>query len=217
MSTAPIRLPPPFIGDLSTQDAAVLATIAKDQRVLEFGAGGSTQVFAAVALSVVCFETDGDWIARTQRNLERLGRSADAVRFEHYDLAHVSGTGPYDVIFVDGEPSKREAFARAAWPELGTGGLLVFHDDRTGERDVVMRVASDLTREICEIYFDVAGSNLAMLRKLVMPRYENWNVVETRESWEHGGNEDVPEAFLERIVERTARHFALEYMVPVLR
>ena len=93
MNTEALCYPPPFIGDLSTQDAAVLATMAQGARVLEFGAGGSTQIFAAVADGCVSMETDGDWISRTQRNLLRLDLPIERVRFMHYDLDQLTRSG----------------------------------------------------------------------------------------------------------------------------
>ena len=211
MNTEQLITPPPFIGDLSTQDAAVLATMAKGRRVLEFGSGGSTQIFAEVSREIVSMETDGDWILRTQRNLARLEAKQPLirarVRFMHYSLDALVGLGPFDMIFVDGESSRRHDFAAKAFAELGEGGIMAFHDSRTTERDVVLQVALWNSEEVEAVHFHIAGSNVAAICKATMAPYQNWNLVEQRQGWEHGGNEDVPGDFYEKILDRTQRHW----------
>ena len=66
-----------FVGDLSRTDAHLLARYASTAGViLEFGVGGSTQIFAQ-ALSengrVLAIDTDIEWIKTTRARLRRLG------------------------------------------------------------------------------------------------------------------------------------------------
>lgn len=210
----PLQHPAPFVGDLSTQDAAALTTMARGARVLEFGCGGSTQIFASVAASVTSYETDPGWIEKTQRNLARLDL-ADKVSFRSYHQPMSQDIGPFDLIFVDGAPDSRPAFALSAFPMLVDDGLMVFHDCRTPERDVVLRTAREFMNLVGEVLFDVAQSNLAVIRRKPMPAYENWNVTEGRAHWEYGGpEEDQPQPFADAVMARSARFFRAG-MVPV--
>lgn len=203
----PSEFPVPFVGDLSTQDAAALTTMARRAHVLEFGCGGSTQIFAAVAASVVSVETDPGWIAKTQRNLVRLGFAENAVTFRGYDEPYGSDH-PFELVFVDGDPSRREAFALGAFAHLAQDGLMVFHDSRSVERATVFRVAATFMHMVGELLLDVAGSNLAVIRKRTMPPYEDWNAAEGRAHWEYGGpEEDQPTPFVDAVSARSARFF----------
>ena len=66
-----------YIGDISAQDVALLRELAvQAEDILEFGAGGSTQVFAQAApgrASITSVETDARWVERTLANLSLLG------------------------------------------------------------------------------------------------------------------------------------------------
>src|SRR6267378_847360 len=59
-----------YIGDISREDAALLArTAAGARRILEFGAGASTQVLAISApqgAEIVTVETKPEWVASTR-------------------------------------------------------------------------------------------------------------------------------------------------------
>lgn len=178
-------MPIKFIGDLSIADAWVLSDLSLGKRVLEFGSGGSTQIFAQVAKLVTSVETDPAWIARTEDNLSLLGDHAP-VDFVPFDL--FAYCGEYDVIFVDGVPDKRLQFALAAWPLLAKGGTMLFHDTRRFEyfREVAWLMQMHFS-EIGTVLINEDDSNLTLLCKREAPLYyENWNDVEGKPAWAYG-------------------------------
>ena len=108
-----------YIGDISREDAELLArTAAGARRILEFGAGASTQVLAQSAsegAEIVTVETKPDWVERTRANLRRLGIRRE-VRFVPYRGFWRSVQGPFEMIFDDGIDRLRAEFAERAWP-----------------------------------------------------------------------------------------------------
>jgi hypothetical protein len=178
-----------YIGDLSRNDAAVLADAARDAaRILEFGVGGSTQIFARSAppgATITSVETDAGWIAKTTAILRAMDL-ADRVRFLDYEswrvgLAASSALEKYDVILDDGIDTLREEFALRAWPSLAIGGKLIFHDTRR-PRDIanVLKFCFAHYLEIESMALNVNSSNLTVLTKKVPEPYENWNFAEGR-------------------------------------
>src|SRR5438270_8420588 len=121
MSSAPLR----YIGDISREDAQLLSRYAAGaRRMLEFGAGASTQVLAQSApegAEIVTVETDSGWIGRTRRNLQLLGVTRE-VKFVPYRGFWRALRGPFDFIFDDGIDRRRREFAEHAWPLLAVGG-----------------------------------------------------------------------------------------------
>ena len=75
-----------FIGDLSIQDALILAEFAKkSDYILEFGSGGSTQIFAqCLPKIVISVETSPKWIEITQKRLKMID-NISKVQFTTYD------------------------------------------------------------------------------------------------------------------------------------
>ena len=71
-----------YIGQLSKADADLLGYYAKEYpRILEFGAGGSTMIFAqTTSKKVLTMEPNPIWVARTLSNLSALG--ADSSKYE---------------------------------------------------------------------------------------------------------------------------------------
>lgn len=177
-----------FIGDLSNSDARTLYEVARHKSVLEFGVGGSTQLFAQSAASVVSVDTDPVWVKRTKDNLALLPEHT-LVDFQEFDLFDYRGE--YDVIFVDGTPDKRLEFAKAAWPCLKKNGTMIFHDTRRFEyfREVAWIVQLHFA-EISSVDINKNDSNLSLIHKRVAPKhYENWNEVEGKPLWAVGYGE----------------------------
>jgi len=180
-----------FIGDLSLLDATVLRSYGFSSRVLEFGSGGSTQIFAQSADEVVSVETDPVWIARTQNNLNLL-KYHNPVKFVPYDLFKYEGS--FDVVFVDGVPSKRLDFAIRAWNCLKPGGCMIFHDTRRFE---YFKEAAWIMQlhflEIKDISVNHADSNMTVINKRnATLEYVNWNETENKPKWAYGIG-DLPE------------------------
>src|SRR5258705_6694 len=122
----------PYVGDVSRRDAELLRELAeRSNRIVEFGAGASTQILAAYARGEVeSVETQPSWIAKTQGHLGALG-IARPVTFHNYEDFQPSG--PYDLVFVDGLNELRLPFACLAWPAIAIGGVLCLHDTRRTE------------------------------------------------------------------------------------
>lgn len=188
-----------FIGDLSKQDVSVLKRYAKGKKVLEFGCGGSTQIFSQIAGSVLSLETHKGWIKVTKEIIAELGGESYEIRF----LNHVMDfklTEKYDVIFVDGEWGKRLEFAEKAYPYLKEGGRILFHDTRRDKDKKIVDIFYFSIKGDASIYFNYSGSNITVIRKgkkgfneenRNLP-YENWNEVEGKEKWMYNGMEERP-------------------------
>lgn len=177
-----------FVGDLSVEDARVLSTNAYRASVLEFGVGGSTQIFAQQASFVVSVDTDAGWITRTKANLRLLSKTVP-VAFHLYNAFEFNGT--YDVVFVDGAPSKRLEFAEKAWKCVNPGGSMIFHDTRRFEyfREAAW-IAQLHFSEVQNMDVNVMDSNLTVVRKRRTPlHYVNWNYIEGKPLWAYGAEE----------------------------
>jgi len=179
-----------FVGDLSLQDANILSEISENADVLEFGSGGSTQIFAQRANTVVSVETENLWIEKTKKNLHLLGTHAPT-KFVPYDL--FKPTGKYDVIFVDGVLSKRLAFATDTWSSLKTGGKMVFHDTRHFDNfKEVAWIMQLYFKEVSRVDVNYNDSNLTIIQKREPLEYINWNNEEDKPRWAYG-IEEKPE------------------------
>lgn len=82
--TAAIPSPPllRYVGDLSRADAVCLAALAgRHRRVLEFGVGASTQIFAQAAgtgVTIVSLDRAAMWIERTRALVDVLAPEAES-------------------------------------------------------------------------------------------------------------------------------------------
>lgn len=177
-----------FIGDLSNSDARTLYEVSRHKSVLEFGVGGSTQLFAQSAANVVSVDTDLVWVNRTKNNLALLPNHTPV---DFQELALFDYQGKYDVIFVDGTPEKRLEFAEAAWSCLNKNGVMIFHDTREFKyfREVAWLVQLHFAEISC-VEINKNDSNLSLIYKRDTPKhYENWNDVEGKPLWARGYGE----------------------------
>jgi Methyltransferase domain len=174
-----------YLGDLSSQDAALLAEAAQHtQSILEFGVGASSQIFAQCApphAQLTSLDTSAEWIARTATILQTMGLQ-DRVRFRSYaEWTLAADENCYDLLFDDGADELRLDFAHRAWPRLKVGGKLIFHDTRRPRDYVnVLRFAAEHYLEISAIEANPDASNLSFITKQLPLGYENWNMVEGR-------------------------------------
>lgn len=183
----------PYIGVLSIADAHLLSELAASaDRILEFGAGASTQLFAAYGRGqVTCIETEARWIQKTQRHLEQLGLTKP-VSFRHVrneDRLALPADEQFDLVFVDGLDRLRLRFAIGAWPQLTVGGVMCVHDTRRtrphGDADLsdvqnVCRVIEEYSTEIDSIVLNQGNSNTTVIRKRTPLLYEDWMQTEGR-------------------------------------
>ena len=108
--------------------ALLTSLLRQSDRVLEFGAGGSTALAIKMGVGrVTSVESDADWIDRLNRD-DALGRAVEQGRLE---LLHAD-VGPVGAL---GRPSMKQAswpnYARRPWSHVGDRKLdLVFIDGR---------------------------------------------------------------------------------------
>lgn len=194
---------PKFVGDLNESDAAVLTKYAQFARtILEFGAGGSTQIFAQASRPrsrITSIETDAKWIAITKQRLGKL-HVAGKCEFATY-TTWKSRPHPTvcDLVFVDGAWPLRREFALAAWPLLSENGVMLFHDTRRA-KDVsnVLALIAGRFEEIGAVSFNEPAngstSNVTAIRKKRRESYVNWKRTEKKPAWKYGVG-SVPEEF----------------------
>ena len=122
----PVSLAKPAMRPRET--ALLTSLLRQSDRVLEFGAGGSTALAIKMGVGkVTSVESDADWICRLKLD-DALGRALEEGRLE---LLHAD-VGPVGAL---GRPSEKQAswpnYARRPWPHLGDSKLdLVFIDGR---------------------------------------------------------------------------------------
>jgi roadblock/LC7 domain-containing protein len=187
-----------YIGDISKEDACVLAHLAESSSfILEFGVGASTQVLSAYADNpIVSLDTSKEWIERTRINLGLLKIENSPAIF-HYEtiIDHLVGYPnlAFDLIFDDGVDELRREFAIHSWRSLKVGGILALHDTRRLQ-DIqnVCAVIENFGNEIEKVLFNYQHSNITLIYKKEYEPYENWQITEKKEPWQLGWAE-IPE------------------------
>jgi len=181
-----------FIGDISIQDADVLLSYARvSDNVLEFGCGGSTQVFAQAhnKIKIISVDTSNEWIDVTRKNVNKIGHSSN-ITFLNYTTTFTTN---FDLIFVDGVDELRKEFAIKTWKKLKIGGVMIFHDTRRqGDAKNALDVALTFHNEIESIHVNKkasngVASNLTILLKKIKEPYVNWNLTENKPTWAYNG------------------------------
>lgn len=180
-----------FIGDLSLQDADILAKYAKQSKsILEFGAGGSTQVMSQCnADSIISVETDLNWATLTNIRLGKLNTNTK-VKFVEYTTLFEQ---QFDLIFVDGVSNLRPDFASNTWKYLKPGGVMIFHDTRVQhEFQNIISVTIEYHNEVEQIDVNAkasnnVASNMTVIHKKECEPYINWNKSEDKPMWAYGG------------------------------
>lgn len=186
-----------FIGDLSLEDADVLAKHGGlSSSILEFGVGGSTQILAQCNPErLVCVDTDPEWIEATQNKLNTIAYKTDPTFLAYGQTPQ----GQFDMIFVDGAPDKRLQFAQDHWHLLKDGGVMLFHDTRRFEyfKDAAY-VAQLYFNQIAHIEVNAKASNghssnITVIYKKAEEPYVNWNYTEGKPLWAYGTKDkDLP-------------------------
>ena len=192
-----------FIGDLSSQDAALLERYTRSaDSVLEFGVGGSTQIIAqsiSPQASFTSLDTDPKWIEITRGHLARLGVDARCQMLPYESWIANPPPSSFDLIFNDGLNTLRRDFAFFSFPILTVGGVMLFHDTRRS-RDVryVLDVVETFFEEIENVHLNEriqgASRNITVVRKKTREPYVDWNLAERRPPWAYGLDK-VPEDF----------------------
>lgn len=202
-----------YIGDLSREDAQVLARLARESsRILEFGVGGSTQIFAQAVPAharIVSLETEALWISKTEAVLEALGRRGlvEFRRYANWASTQASGPAEYDLVFDDGVADLRLEFAQKAWGSLKIGGALLFHDTRRrADARNLFDFCCEHHLEIESVEVNAGSSNLSIVRKKIAQPYVDWNKAEGRTKLMMGyGSIDDTVALVRSRLNATAR------------
>lgn len=178
-----------WVGQLFIQDADILAQYAKNATsILEFGAGGSTMIFAQLNKNVTCVETSPRWADITKQRLAFLGCEKNVEFLELYDYFNNVQLYKADLVLIDGEPKHRGETAEYMWKSLIPGGYMLFHDTQT---PVFMTTAQEFitakfkeieTIEVNKIADDGISSTLTVIKK----RRDIPFPVDNRETWVHG-------------------------------
>ena len=185
-----------YIGDISKNDASVLARLASGAlRILEFGPGASTQVMrhhASDETQMISTDHNQEWLDHQNGLLSEVGVKG-VVQFVNYKSWRqvARSLAPYDLILDDGDDSLRFDFAIGAWDLLAVGGTLLFHDTRRywePHCDVqnVCRFIFTKWADIERVDINVDDSNLTAIVKGSRRSYVNWNEVEGRTAHQAG-------------------------------
>jgi hypothetical protein len=174
-----------FVGDLSREDAALLQNHAlASVKILEFGAGGSTQIFAQCCPQLlVSVETSIHWLRLTGYRIDQFKKKTlpTFVKYGEYPKTE------YDLIFVDGLDHLRRDFAFQSWRHLSNDGCLIFHDTR---RDPDIDIAATFIKfhwnEIDSVEVNKDNSNCTVITKKKYLPYENWQETEGKKDYEYG-------------------------------
>lgn len=187
-----------FIGDLSMEDADILAKHGKQSiNILEFGVGGSTQILAqCMPERLICVdtvETGGDkWIDVTRRRVDSLKHKTVPEFHDLFDFLNNVPQIPYDMIFVDGVWWQRLPFAQATWPLLKVGGVMLFHDTRRNyDFENAVSIVKEFYEEVKLVETNAEASNgktsnITVVHKKIKETYVNWNLTEGKPEWAYG-------------------------------
>ena len=203
-----------WVGDLSIHDADVLAQYGKKaNKVFEHGAGGSTMILGQTSQQVLSLEEMPKWHAIVSERINNLGLTNVTIKQEVTDK-DIDQYKKFDLLFIDGDASKRFFVIKRMWPFLSTGGYLLMHDTRefTPSKSRFRReyfdipglpyeIASMFRSEIENISFNIASSegiksNITVITKAKQPFYENWQLKENRPAWSYGSDTSVKDKFL---------------------
>jgi hypothetical protein len=174
-----VERPLNFTGDLSIADANVLLEYGSHaSHILEFGVGGSTQIFAQCNPHLlVCVETSKAWAEAVQRKMSADFPDATTPLMIGYTETFWQS---FNLVFVDGIDNKRLDFAIATWNNLAFGGHMLFHDTRRpADWGNALMLAKHYGSEVDSVLLNVNNSNITVVRKRMQRMdYENWNETE---------------------------------------
>lgn len=178
---------------MSLQDADILASYGiRSKSILEFGCGGSTQIFAQCKPEkLISIETDPAWIDITKRRLMQV--TGTPVTFIHTVQPFIEVPDMmFDLIFVDGIDPLRGQFAIETWKKLMPNGVMIFHDTRRHyDFHNVAFTAHMFLTEVSRIDVNVKAScgnssNISIIHKKEDEPYVNWRLTEGKPMYAYG-------------------------------
>lgn len=163
--------------DLSRADVRVIHRLGVGVRVVEFGAGGSTLMFALMGVrSIVSFETSDRWMSLTRKRLKIAGYDPSVVRR--------AGRKPpialpkADLYFIDGRRDLRPLWIQHA-VEKALSPIIAIHDSRRDMGDLSFLFRPPAVQHLDRIDMHPLDSNLMVIYLRENPvRWENWNLTE---------------------------------------
>lgn len=183
-----------WIGDLSFADVYVLIMCARQSpKILEFGAGGSTQIFSQCRpKTFISVETDHYWREITIQRLQKI-RTPNPTHVQFVEYGQHPKRMKFNLIFVDGVSELRRDFAMRTFSQLDKrGGMMLFHDTRRLEviEDVMFSIQM-FHNEIVRVDFNACNSNITIMHKKPEQPYLNWNFTENKPLWAYGSVPDT--------------------------
>ena len=176
-------------------DIHVLCGLARrSHHVLEFGAGGSTTIWAQFCppgAEIMSVEAVPEWHQRTTEMLHRLGVPSGRVRQIPFDgggkgpgwKGHVTAGAWFDLIFID-HHADRIAVAEESWDLLMPGGIMAWHDCHWpvwGKK--VLEFLATKWLEVSDVHSESA---VTYATKCVERCIKNTDAFEERAAWESG-------------------------------
>lgn len=184
-----------FIGSLNKDDAIMIKEYSRCAKVLEFGCGGSTQLFSQNATHTVSVDTEIKWCEATKEVLKELG-TQDKVDFEL--LSDFKYEGKFDLIYVDGKQPLRKAFARQSWRCLDAGGIMLIHDTRRAiDQQWIGNFITEKYETINKIEMNLGESNMTLIKKSMPKTYVNWLSKEGKVAWMYNATLPRPDNWIE--------------------
>jgi predicted O-methyltransferase YrrM len=201
------------VGELPDLDVSTLVDLARvSHRVLEFGCGGSTTIWAQFCppdARIVSVEHVEAWRKHTSDMCRRLGAHLDPkiIPYTGRPLLPTAMTAVsplpdawreylpelpwFDLVFVDSgtwetddHEGLRIQLAEKAWPLLMPGGQIVFHD--THRPDYIAKVFHFLAPRALEVAAVRSVNAITIATKGVLRRIGNTEAFEGRMPWESG-------------------------------
>jgi predicted O-methyltransferase YrrM len=207
-----------WVGDLSLQDADVLAKYGSNSEVVfEHGSGGSTMIFAQTSKQVFAYEHNPQWVSTVSERIKQLNFQNAIISSDLKGI--VKQISEIDVAFIDGLVPARHKIARIIWSKLKNGGFMLFHDSREFDPRnkkhtqtsrykndlpaLTYLITSEFRGEIENISFNVSASdgeksNINVIQKNKQPFYVDWQEIEKRPSWCYGTDQNVLNKFYEQ-------------------
>ena len=99
--------------------------ISGDEVVFEYGAGNSTLWWASHVARVISVEHNRGWYERVGSNAPK--NAEILLRDEAHYVSAIEGRGPFDIVLIDGGPS-RQSSLKAALKEVTPTGLFILDD-----------------------------------------------------------------------------------------
>jgi hypothetical protein len=175
-------------GDIARADTVGLHMLCQGRSVVEFGVGASTMILARSAKPLITYDTSELWISKTQKNIAQLDHKTCEPEFVKFNEKSIPTCPPCEVLWIDGLPSARLAFALQNFDQ--SSEMVILHGALRNRNSFGHRILSETLQEKWEMIKSVElgylDSHLLVLHKRKKPLiYYNYHQTEA-------GNHRVP-------------------------